>query len=268
MADLLNNPNSGNGMITKIWGPGLWMGAHSISFGYPMEPTDEQKHWYMNWFSGLQHVLPCRYCRDSYKHFITSEPTILNMDVMKNRETLTKWLYDVHQRVNAKLGVDYHVTYEDVVRRYESYRAKCNKSKENEKAKGCVVPSDISLRPYLVAESRDCPTISKRLANAFINYAHKRGIEKEAFRYLDLPIEELDFLDEKMVERNNYCREIITTMRCHDIPSKEYEGEFIGFPTIDETKLLLARCSMLNRDEVIDMARKLGGIRVRYKFTQ
>ena len=42
--------NSNNGLISKIWGPGLWIGLHSISFGYPINPSEEQKKNYKQFF--------------------------------------------------------------------------------------------------------------------------------------------------------------------------------------------------------------------------
>ena len=38
--------NINNGLITKIWGPGAWEFLHSVTFGYPVSPTDEQKQYY------------------------------------------------------------------------------------------------------------------------------------------------------------------------------------------------------------------------------
>ena len=31
--------NSGDGMITSIWGPSMWHYLHTISFNYPVNPT-------------------------------------------------------------------------------------------------------------------------------------------------------------------------------------------------------------------------------------
>ena len=31
--------NSGDGMLTSIWGPGMWHYLHTISFNYPNNPT-------------------------------------------------------------------------------------------------------------------------------------------------------------------------------------------------------------------------------------
>ena len=35
--------NSGDGMLTAIWGPPMWHTLHTISFNYPVKPSKEQK---------------------------------------------------------------------------------------------------------------------------------------------------------------------------------------------------------------------------------
>ena len=35
--------NSGDGMLTSVWGPSLWHYLHVISFNYPLKPTLLQK---------------------------------------------------------------------------------------------------------------------------------------------------------------------------------------------------------------------------------
>ena len=34
---------SGDGMLTTIWGPSLWHYLHTISFNYPIQPSQIQK---------------------------------------------------------------------------------------------------------------------------------------------------------------------------------------------------------------------------------
>ena len=34
---------SSDGMMTTIWGPSLWHSMHTISFNYPVNPTEKQK---------------------------------------------------------------------------------------------------------------------------------------------------------------------------------------------------------------------------------
>ena len=38
--------NSNDGMVTNVWGPSLWHVLHTISFNYPVNPTEEQKQQY------------------------------------------------------------------------------------------------------------------------------------------------------------------------------------------------------------------------------
>ena len=35
--------SANNGLLTKIWGPHLWKSLHCIAFGYPSNPTDDEK---------------------------------------------------------------------------------------------------------------------------------------------------------------------------------------------------------------------------------
>ena len=124
---MLHNDND---LIAQSWGPHVWESLHNITFGYPLQPTNVQKNSYKNFFSSVAEVLPCHYCRDEYKHLITYGSTKLTEDTMNDRQTVTRWLYDVHEAVNKKLKVNSNITYEDVVKKYESYRAICTPEKE------------------------------------------------------------------------------------------------------------------------------------------
>jgi hypothetical protein len=68
-----------------------------ITFGY--NPTRD-KHEMRQFFEVLPFVLPCKYCRANLaQHYekLPLEPALVS------RETLTRWLYDIHNLVNAKL---------------------------------------------------------------------------------------------------------------------------------------------------------------------
>ena len=89
--------------------------------------------------------MPCKYCRESYQDFIKEHPIDKNLNT---RKQLTKWLYDIHNKVNHKLGVpDCDIpSFKDIQDKYETYRAKCKKTTDEERlnnlAKGCVTPAD------------------------------------------------------------------------------------------------------------------------------
>lgn len=134
---------SKNGMMVKAWGPPGWLFLHTIAQNYPQEPTRKQKKEYQQFFRLIGSVLPCRYCRDSYKQFIKEPSTRLNATVMKSRQTITKWLYDIHNKVNKKLDVKEIPTFEEITAKYESLRSKCTKSPdiiERVVKKGCTDP--------------------------------------------------------------------------------------------------------------------------------
>ena len=135
--------NSGDGMMTSIWGPALWLTLHTISFNYPIEPTEEQKKYYYKYFKSLQYILPCRYCRENYEKNLKTHN--LTKAVMKNRESLSRWVYELHEIVNKNLGKNSGLTYEEVRDRYEHFRSRCLvdpkvKPNNSKKEKGCTEP--------------------------------------------------------------------------------------------------------------------------------
>lgn len=130
--------NSGDGMLTSVWGPPLWHTLHTISFNYPVKPTKEDKENYYNYFNSLKDVLPCRYCRINLKNNLKKLP--LKKSVFKNRETLSKWVYELHEEVNKMLKKKSKLSYEDVRERYEMFRSRCLKKNSvgSKKESGCV----------------------------------------------------------------------------------------------------------------------------------
>ena len=57
--------NSGDGFLTYVWGPSLWMSLHIISMNYPLKPTAIQQKEYKAFFDALKFVLPCGKCLDN-----------------------------------------------------------------------------------------------------------------------------------------------------------------------------------------------------------
>ena len=140
--------NSSDGMLTTVWGPSLWHSLHTISFNYPIIPTKKQKKEYLDFFKSLKNILPCKHCRLNYLQNLKVVP--LNMNTMKNRETLSRWLYELHEEINSMLGKTSNLTYNDIRNRYEMFRSRCLndapikknntlKTKKN-KETGCITP--------------------------------------------------------------------------------------------------------------------------------
>ena len=115
--------NSKDGMLTSVWGPIFWFFLHTMSFNYPNNPTLETKKQYRDFILSLQHILPCRYCRENLTLNFKKLP--LTMNEMKNRETFSRYIYNLHEVVNTMLKKKSNLSYEDVRDRFEIFRAKC-----------------------------------------------------------------------------------------------------------------------------------------------
>lgn len=120
----LNDYNSGDGMLTSVWGPGLWHTLHTMGFNYPVSPTNNDKQNYRNYILSLRHVLPCGKCRKNLRENFKNLP--LQMKHMESRETFSKYLYDLHELINSMLGKKSGLTYTAVRDRYEHFRARCS----------------------------------------------------------------------------------------------------------------------------------------------
>ena len=120
--------NSGDGMVTTVWGPATWHFLHTISFNYPVHPTARDKKNYRDFILSLQYVLPCRYCRENLKKNLARMP--LTMRHMKNRDTFSRYIYELHELVNKMLDKDSGLSYCDVRERYEHFRSRCTQEFE------------------------------------------------------------------------------------------------------------------------------------------
>ena len=139
---------SGDGMMTSIWGPGMWHYLHTVSFNYPVSPTDQQKKHYKNLIFNMQHTLPCKYCRKNLKKNLAQYPLLPCHQ--KNRTTFSKYIYKLHEIINKMLGKTSGLSYCDVRERYEHFRSRCITNKKNKiyrikktrkkKESGCVEP--------------------------------------------------------------------------------------------------------------------------------
>ena len=138
---------SGDGMLTSVWGPSMWHYLHTMSFNYPVHPTQDDKKHYRDFMKSLVYVLPCKYCRINLKTNYKNLP--LRKCDMKNRETFSKYVYHLHELVNKMLKKKSGLSYCQVRDRYENFRARCTQKKPlifkvkkrgTQKEKGCTIP--------------------------------------------------------------------------------------------------------------------------------
>jgi len=142
---------SGDGMVTTVWGPPLWHFIHTMSFNYPIKPTEADKKYYKSFIFNLRHILPCRYCRENLSKNLKALP--LTDEVMKNRNSFSRWVFKLHELINAILGKRSGLRYCEVRERYEHFRSRCVEDKKfsahkikeavnktDKKEKGCTEP--------------------------------------------------------------------------------------------------------------------------------
>jgi len=87
-------------MDTLFWGPDCWKLLHNITQNYPINPTTYNKKKYKIFFNSIHSILPCVYCRISFKLFTKELPIDNYLDT---KTKLCKWLYLIHNKVNNKL---------------------------------------------------------------------------------------------------------------------------------------------------------------------
>jgi len=102
-------------MNQNIWGPPTWFSLHSITFMYPLHPSELDKYNYKNFFVSYQHVLPCSVCRKNYARHLKESPID---DALKSRKDLVYWMIDLHNLVNAETGKKF-MNPSKVIKRYE-----------------------------------------------------------------------------------------------------------------------------------------------------
>jgi len=148
-----NDYFSGDGFLTSVWGPSMWHSLHTISFNYPVEPTTTDKRNYRQFILSLQHTLPCKHCRKNLKTNLKQMP--LTMKIMSNRDTFSRYIYNLHELVNKMLHKKSNLTYCEIREQYEHFRSRCtntkpiifkyskinkNKNKTHKKENGCTEP--------------------------------------------------------------------------------------------------------------------------------
>jgi hypothetical protein len=90
-------------METTFWGPSGWKLLHSLVYLYPYDNSrvkSYHKEIYMDFFNYLKYILPCKYCRQSIKNFMSSLPV---EGQLNSKKAITKWMFNIHNKVNNKL---------------------------------------------------------------------------------------------------------------------------------------------------------------------
>lgn len=99
-------------MDPLVWGPHGWIFLHSITLAYPDCPNKADKEAIKTFFTHLGPILPCDKCRHNFDNHLKKYP--LTEKILCSRESLVRWLIDIHNEVN-KLNGKPTLSYEEVL---------------------------------------------------------------------------------------------------------------------------------------------------------
>lgn len=85
--------------FVEWFGPAMWKTMHSVAFTAPEKPSFEEQKDYIDFFRAIGPVIPCPSCSRHYQEYIDKTP----IDAT-SRESIAKWVYDLHDDVNQRNG--------------------------------------------------------------------------------------------------------------------------------------------------------------------
>jgi len=151
-------------MDTRYWGPDGWKLLHTITYNYPIEPCIDDIMNHKLFFYIIGDILPCKYCRISYKQYIKDLPPD---NFLNSRNDVFKWLYLIHNMINNKLRKQGHITFENPS--YEEIYEKYSKKPNMDECLigSCFLKAIVYNYPEVI--NKDSERI-KRLYYMFFNY--------------------------------------------------------------------------------------------------
>ena len=108
-------------MDPAFWGRSTWKYLHTLTFAYPMNPTQEDKIKMYNYFTQLPEFIPCAECANSFRLYLQYIPVNEYLD---NTHSLVYWLYSIHFLVNQKLKKT-NTNLDIIVKEYLSHKTEC-----------------------------------------------------------------------------------------------------------------------------------------------
>lgn len=134
---LLNTPNPQKYQVDKIYKNILkndkcnyeylgWEFFYSITFNYPKlirEVTKERKLNIINFFDSLGNIIVCSTFKKCYNQYYEKNPI---KNYLKNRGSITKWLYNLHCIIDKNVKVD---NYYNLCKKYKKVMVKTCKRK-------------------------------------------------------------------------------------------------------------------------------------------
>lgn len=129
-------------MDPTLWGPLAWSLIFDLNWGLcqlknspELMATFTDEHIrtidaaVLTFYQSLQYMLPCKYCRESYRYYLSSmdnlslrrgAPVGHSSGVEKSCTKALRWAYDLKNKVNDKLNKTHRPTFEQVLARMQT----------------------------------------------------------------------------------------------------------------------------------------------------
>jgi hypothetical protein len=120
----------------EVWGPHYWFFIHTIAMTYPLSPNAVTKKKYYDFIQNIPLFIPTENMAGHFTRLLDEYPV---EPYLTNRESLIKWVWFVHNKINEKLEKPKISLNEFYVKYYEEYKSKKEKITDMFKWKGKLV---------------------------------------------------------------------------------------------------------------------------------
>ena len=114
----------------KVWGPHFWFVLHTIAVTYPLSPNSVTKKKYYDFIQNLPLFLPIPDIGNTFIKYLDKYPLTPYLD---SRESFTKWMHFIHNKINVSIGEAELSMEESMAQYYEHYKPKVVKDTEQRK---------------------------------------------------------------------------------------------------------------------------------------
>lgn len=120
----------------KIWGPHYWFFLHTIAMTYPHHPNAVTKKKYYEFVQNLPLFIPVEEISKEFEKLIDKYPITPYLD---NRDSFTRWMYFIHNKINEKLEKPPISLNDFFVQYYNQYKSQNEKILEYYKLKEKII---------------------------------------------------------------------------------------------------------------------------------
>ena len=120
----------------KIWGPHYWFFLHTIAMTYPHHPNAVTKKKYYEFVQNLPLFIPVEEISKEFEKLIDKYPIT---PYLENRDSFTRWMYFIHNKINEKLEKPSISLNDFFVQYYNQYKSQNEKILEYYKLKEKII---------------------------------------------------------------------------------------------------------------------------------